>query len=251
MGRAVDREFGAWAWGAVAAAAWVGVAFGGAAVAQVASEPVAGAQPARLSPATWRPVDATVSDVDPLAASQRLMHPGIGQFTPAVRMYGRSDLDPTNPLVDPAAATDPATGLLLPQLYRYETPGLRARMQRPSYLVLADPSRADFLLPGDGSVERPFLATNRQPWFEPAFVELIPANTVFELTGDAPLPPAAPPRGWVDQRLGGPISGRVELELPGVVADDEGELPHATHEVIQREPIPLLEGVVAEPSAGR
>ncbi|MEO0588371.1 MAG: hypothetical protein AAF078_12120, partial [Planctomycetota bacterium] len=223
---------------------------GWSAMGQVA--PAESVGPTRLYPAMWRPVDATVSDVDPLAASQRLMHPGIGQFTPAVRMYGRSDLDPTNPLVDPTLATDAGTGLLMPQPYRYESPGLRARLQRPSYLVLTDPSRADFLLPGDGSVEKPFLAVNRQPLAEPAFVELIPANTVFELTGDTPEPPAvAPPEGWVDQRLGGPISGRLDLQMWAVPSDGAEAVPHAVHEVIQREPIPLLEGVVVETSPRR
>jgi len=164
------------------------------------------AEPATVAPAQWRPVDATVSDVDPRAASQRQAHMGIGAFTPVHRMRTRLDPDATPGEPANLDPIDPATGLNLPQPYRYQAPGVHARLQRPSYLTVVDPGRQDILYQGEGSRERPYVAMNRQPLLEPLFVELIPANTVFELTPQtvAPADPA-PSEGWVDRRIDGRV----------------------------------------------
>jgi len=163
-------------------------------------------EPARVERAQWRPVDATVADVDPRAASQRRAHMGIGMFTPVHRM--RTRVDPAAPLGEPANFNpiDPQTGLNLPQPYRYEAPGVHARLQRPSYLMVTDPGRQDMLYQGEGDRRRPYVAMNRQPLLEPLYIELIPANTVFELTPET-IDPAddAVPEGWVDQRLDGRV----------------------------------------------
>ncbi|MEO0966136.1 MAG: hypothetical protein AAFY08_13590 [Planctomycetota bacterium] len=178
------------------------------------------------APAVWRPVDPTVADVDARGASQRQANLGLGAFTPEYRM--RTRLDPTAPLgqangvVD---AIDPATGLLMPQPFRYEAPGVRARIQRPAYLSVVDLSRQDITFGGEGTREKPYVAVNKPPLFEPLFVELVPANTVFELTPD-PAPIVPPSADWIDHRL----DGRAGVFQPIAAPLDAG----VSHRVLPR-----------------
>ncbi|MEM0914222.1 MAG: hypothetical protein AAGK09_06375 [Planctomycetota bacterium] len=206
------------------------------------------------APAVWRPVDPNVADVSAIGASQRQPNLGLGVFTPEYRM--RTRLDPTAPLGQPQGVLDPidpATGLNLPQPFRYETPGVRARIQRPAYLSITDASRQDITFGGEGTRDKPYVAINKPPLFEPLIVELIPANTVFELTPQAE-PVVPPPPGWVDHR----VDGRVGTAISWGAAQDGGIDGRVTPTIADRRPmasdlgLPLHEAIdrrVAEPVA--
>lgn len=138
--------------------------------------PTAHAQPQPADAA----VDRGVSDVDPLAASQRVIDPGLGGFTR-----------------DTSVARNPALGSPLSpnQGYVYSAPGLRALMDRPSYLVVDR----------EGRLNRDVAALHDDFRFL-----TIPANTVFSLTLPTARPAAAPapaPQGMVgvhgDPRVAG------------------------------------------------
>lgn len=161
------------------------------------------AAPGRGQPASSA-VDAGVADLDPHATSLRRVEPGLGQFDFGARLrpvdyavrwgVGAPDAEAVRAprLATPQSAwRDPATGLLHHQPRRYRAPGVRALVDRPQYLVRRGP---------DGRIDP---AAPR--------VAVIGANTVFELTPEAPpeapRPAGPPPAGLVDTRLDLRIGG--------------------------------------------
>lgn len=106
------------------------------------------------------PVDASIADRDPLAASFRWVEPGNAQFSFQNRLTvanfntGWSPFDPGSP-----TATDSSTGLVHSQGYQFRSPGLRALIDRPEYVPVR----------GGGEAM------------------IIPANTVFQLTLERPV----------------------------------------------------------------
>lgn len=108
------------------------------------------------------PVDASIADRDPLAASFRWVEPGNAQFSFQNRLTvanfnaGWSPFDPGSP-----TATDSSTGLVHSQGYQFRSPGLRALIDRPEYVPVR----------GGGEAM------------------IIPANTVFQLTLERPVAP--------------------------------------------------------------
>ncbi len=118
-------------------------------------------------------VDRAVSDLDPLATSSRVLDPAFANDLNRARLF---ELEPGDPL----------TGQR-PQ-FQFVAPGFRATFDRPDYLTLSE----------DG------ITLNQAPAFDGAFVELIPPNTVFDLTlpqTSEPLEPTPEMRRWqVDTR---------------------------------------------------
>ena len=145
-------------------------------------------------PAEWEPVDQAVGDLDPLSHSMRQIPPGlrtIGEQTSLFRVQ-----------------TDAVTGSSLQgtTYYRVGT-GFRARYDRPEYLVLVDRRHFD---------------KNIAPRFDGEFVELVPPNTVYDLTPLIPVSqtwlrqrfdPGIDP--WIDHRIDTRIDGRVAGRVAG------------------------------------
>ncbi len=121
-------------------------------------------------------IEQGVGDRSALGVSQRRVEPGNARHSFEARLsvadfgHAWSPLNPNSPIV-----TDRSTGLAHSQAFRYNSPGVRALLDRPDY---ARTRHGDILI--------------------------IPANTVFQLTLDRPAPtrPAPPPhQNFVDLRL--------------------------------------------------
>lgn len=147
-----------------------------------------------------QPVDQTVEDVDPLATSLRRVEPGNALYSDRIRIY---EFGPPSPLgMDRSSfQRDPATGLAMPQQYRYVAPGVQAWLNRPDYLVRTGPDRRD-------------IGFNVAPYADGAFVEVVPPGTVFDLIPRPqilarPTPLAEETAFWPDQRL----DARLDLRL--------------------------------------
>ena len=124
------------------------------------------AQPLRatsLNPAGGA-IDAAVGDQGFNSTSLRRVEPGIAQHSFAARLtlanFGQrwTPFDPASPL-----HVDPSTGLTHSQNFQFRSPGLRALVDRPQYARVGGNTRA-----------------------------LIGANTVFQLTPEAPATPPRP-----------------------------------------------------------
>jgi len=142
----------------------------------------AAAQPTAVIGPT--PIDPTVDAVDPLAASQRVNDPGIARYSPETRVW-RQPAGAAWQSGDPAAAGRP---------YVYRAPGVTAMMARPEHMALTPTGE---------------VLTNAQPFHPDAYVDVIPADTVFSLIPeqDAVAPP--PDRMTEDDpRVDGRIDGR-------------------------------------------
>lgn len=163
------------------------------------------------------PVDMSIADRDPRAASLRRVEPGNAQFSFENRLSvanfnaAWSPFDPASP-----TATDFSTGLVHSQSYQYRSPGLRALIDRPEYVPIR----------GGGEVM------------------IIPANTVFQLTLERPVRPVdtrpAAHENFLDQRLdqrgsaanlptnvsltGGPAYSNMRLER--IPVSDLTPIPH-------------------------
>lgn len=138
---------------------------------------------AAAPPEQWQPVDQAVADMDALSTSLRTVHVGL-----------RADGEHTSLFVAPDPDGDGV------QRYRVG-PGFRARVDRLDYLVRRD---------------RKAVRMNMAPRVDGEFLELAPANTVYELT---PLPePAAAMPNLPDRRVNRQVDGRVGLApAPGSV----------------------------------
>ena len=156
----------------------------GAATAQTALNRNAPVNPA--APLPGSPVDTNVADADPLSVSFRRVEPGNAQFSFAARLtvadFGHRW----------TARHDPATGLRHDQGYHYRAPGVRALIDRPTYLTRT---------PGG-------IQINVQPDGNNRAIAIVPANTVYLLTPErTPRPDAAvaapPPANWLDARIDG------------------------------------------------
>lgn len=133
-------------------------------------------------PGLGTPVDQAVGDLDGLSTSLRRREMGLrydGEQTSLIEIAGE--------------------GLGAKTYYRL-APGLRARVDRMDYAVRV--GRRDFAL-------------NIKPRVDGEFVELIPANTVFELRHplNPPPGPIAQQTGWVDQRITTLIDGRIDTRV--------------------------------------
>ena len=108
-----------------------------------------------------QPVDQAVSDLDPLSTSLRWVEPGNAVFSHRVRIHQLRG----------QPAIDPTTGLALPREYLFRAPGVRARIDRPQYLVLSP-----FSTP-----KKPRLDQNVSPALDGGLIEVIGPNTIFDL----------------------------------------------------------------------
>lgn len=99
-----------------------------------------------------RPVDQAVADLDPLATSLRRVEVGLGRDGQQASLF--------------EVAPPPGHVHHVPVYYRIG-PGFVTRVNRMDYLVRRG---------------RRELAMNEAPFMDGEFIELIPANTVFELT---------------------------------------------------------------------
>ena len=144
-----------------------------------------------------QPVDQAVDDLDPLSVSMRRIEVGLridGEQTSLFKTVGR----------------DSQFGA--PQYYRIG-PGFTARVNRMDYLVLRDGGR------------RPQLDMNISPRVDGEFLELIPADTLFEIqplgphTLSYPLTFEAQPRGrgqapiHTQWRIDNAVDTRIDLRI--------------------------------------
>lgn len=195
--------------------------------ASVASEPTASGEAERVDlrrapfgphvPGTnvsagLEPVDRAVGDLDALSHSLRHVDPGAARFPDHVRVYRLHDDAPGmwSQLGDPArdrAQRDQR------HTYRYEAPGVRAWVRRPAYLVRGGPNE-------------PPLAVNRPPQQEGELLELVPADTVFDLipphrqAAPEPEPDAVSAEDHridyrVDTRIGTRVDTRTDGDMDG------------------------------------
>ena len=162
-----------------------------------------------VEPRPLMPVDRTVGDLDPHAASQRWVDPAQAAFAPGAQLY-LEGFGPTGSGDNAAAglglpAANPHTGLTMAGQFRYQAPGVQAWMDRPDYLVQTGPG-------GQYSL-------NVSPLREGAALALIPPNTVFNLIPpdqlDSPAPAelddaAAGPDHRLDRRVDTRIDARVD-----------------------------------------
>jgi len=138
---------------------------------------------------TLKPVDQAVADLDPLAVSFRKIDTGLrtdgentSLFTPAP-LPGKQ-LPPRWMSLEPIRPIESVP-------YYFISPGVRARVDRINYLVRN---------------ERPHgVDVNVTPRKDGEFIELIPANTVFDLSPDVVRPeldtPKLPPLSNAPARL--------------------------------------------------
>ncbi len=105
----------------------------------------------------WEPVDQSVSDLDLRATSSRRVEQGIGVYGQTGSLYRRPETGSGWPL----------QGQPLSQQYQLREPGVTAWIDRPDYLV-----------------QDPFgeLKLNIAPSQDGRFIDLIPPNTVFDLS---------------------------------------------------------------------
>ena len=167
----------------------------GVAQAQTALNRNAPVNPA--SPAPGSPVDLNVGDADPLSVSLRRVETGNAQFSVGGRL---TVADFGNRW---APRHDPATGLLHDQGHEYRAPGVRALIDRPTYLTRTI----------DG------VEVNVQPDAGGREVAIVPANTVYLLTPERPRRPnveaaAPPPANLLDTRINPQPALRIDPQAP-------------------------------------
>lgn len=143
-----------------------------------------------------RPIDQGVEDIDPRARSQRRIDPGNAKYPTRSMIVERANPHQAGWSELGLPALDRATGAPDTHRYEYRAPGVRARMDRPDYLVVDEDGRP---------------ALNRQPVFDGAFRELPPPNTIYDLVPEDPEPvdDASNDPGWDDPRVDGRINRRL------------------------------------------
>ncbi len=109
---------------------------------------------------SWQPVDQAVSDLDLRAASTRRVEQGIGVFGQSGSLYQRPN-DGQGWFLNGQEVT---------QQYQLRQPGFTAWIDRPDYLV-----------------QDPFgeMSLNNAPAIDGQFIDLVPPNTVFDLSNAA------------------------------------------------------------------
>jgi hypothetical protein len=143
-------------------------------------------------PEGWQPVDQAVGDLDRLSVSQRKVQIGLrydGEQTSLFRA--------PRPIGVPYK---PGYGPNGPEPYYRVGPGFIARLPRVDYLV---------------RVDRKHVAYNIQPRHDGEFIELVTADTRFELR---PLEciaprPVAPPPPPAAETWAGPIDFRLDFRV--------------------------------------
>ncbi|MEX2389412.1 MAG: hypothetical protein WD534_16165 [Phycisphaeraceae bacterium] len=176
---------------------------------------VTGPVPADQLMGPW-PVDQGVSDLDPLSRSLRRVEPGNALHSPRVRITQMRESGQATGL----PSSDPATGLNLPDGYRYSAPGVQALFDRPDYLVRTGPGRND-------------IGRNVAPAIDGEIMERVPAGTVYDLRPQATLQHLTPslktdaPADWQDTRIDGRyrIDGQLGPASPGQAIDRQ-RYPH-------------------------
>ncbi|MFA9479573.1 hypothetical protein ACERK3_14885 [Phycisphaerales bacterium AB-hyl4] len=158
-------------------------------------------------------IDQGVGDLDPVGTSLRRLEPGNAMHSTRVRLHrqpGAGD-NPGQPQIDPT------TGLALPSMYRYSAPGVNALFDRPDYVMKT----------GTGSRD---MARNVAARPDGAFIEAVPAGTIFDLRPEsayqhlmAPFHTHTEPEDWQDMRVDHRyrIDGRANLG--GGERGDRGE----------------------------
>lgn len=147
-----------------------------------------------------RAVDQAVADLDPLSTSMRRMQVGLRLGGEQSSLYR---LDQPVAGGDGVSWAPGGIGQVQPVYYRV-APGFVARVDRGDYLIRV--GRQDY-------------QRNIAPKVDGRFVELVPANTVYELKPPTPVAPAALPGPdtridqRVDRRIDGRIEGRIDARL--------------------------------------
>lgn len=147
-----------------------------------------------------RPVDQAVGDLDPLSHSLRVVDPGLAQFSRRNALQRLPD-GSAMPLNLPGMPT-----------YVYREPGVRAYIRRPEYLTY--------------NPEAGGIALNAAPAVDGMYRALVPADTVFDLTGETvrrPTADTAADPNWIDRRLDtrigrlgpSPLTTRVDARYTG------------------------------------
>ncbi len=158
----------------------------------------------------WRPVDQTVSDLDLRAASSRQVEQGIGVFGQTGSLYQRPN-DGQGWFLNDMEVT---------QQYQLRQPGFTAWIDRPDYIVQ------------DALGE---LSLNNAPAFDGLFIDLVPPNTVFDLSNTAQQV-FIPYADDVD-----PYSPRVNTRIDGWANSPQGDDTRFDPPVAHRLPPHLME----------
>ena len=162
-------------------------------------------------------VDEAVGDIDKLSTSLRTIEPGLHVPTQLPALFV-----PVGKPTDPAAYTSPLAG---PVPYYRMAPGFRVRVDRLNYLIIINPKRHQ-------------TAENISPIADGLYIELAPANMVYELSplfprittfeheNNNPKRPSTPePKDQTDHRL--PlerIENRIDTRIdPGTVGQRLGQ----------------------------
>ena len=189
-----------------------------------------GEAPESVMQGNWRPVDQTVSDVDPRATSQRRLNHGNAMFNRNSTMYER-DL-PVDMTRMGRPGYDMRTGQYVPTKYQYRAPGVTALVMRPEYLVMKGRSGRRV------KVER-----NGKPAADGLFADLASANMIYNLNIDLLNPIVLEPlnsraENRVDTRVNCSVSlwnpvnmqpqSRTQIDK-GLVEDYDGRIDGRVH----------------------
>ncbi|MBI1337529.1 MAG: hypothetical protein GC164_11265 [Phycisphaera sp.] len=137
-------------------------------------------QAAALPPEGATVVDQAVSDLDPLATQLRKKEWGLAQVGENTALY-RIDKPIAQTFADLATYLNPALNPTHNRLYYRVGQGYRARLTQPDYLIKFD----------EDMFHRPLYVRNVPPVVDGKFVELVPDNTVYELSTTPMFVPAA------------------------------------------------------------
>ncbi len=146
----------------------------------------------------WQPVDQTVSDLDLRAQSSRRVEQGIGVFGQTGSLYQRPNTGQGWFI----------NGQQVTQQYQLRQPGFTAWIDRPDYLV-RDPL-------GE-------LRLNIAPSQDGRFIDLVPPNTVFDLSPNTPRAFIPYAESYDPARL----SPRVDTRIDGWIGTPLGQNPLA------------------------
>jgi hypothetical protein len=152
-------------------------------------------------PSQWLPVDQAVGDLDPLATSLRRVEVGQRSSGEQTSLY---IYRPTiaQPNYDRPTWVTQGVGVQRPVYYRLG-PGFLARVDRMDYLI---------------RISKKNFALDVAPRHDGEFVELIPANTVFEVRPPAAVSiPQETSGAAVRTRTNATVNARIDAKVDGLI----------------------------------
>jgi len=157
-----------------------------------AAESITGNEPFAL-----KPVDQAVEDLDPLSAGLRHVDPGNALFSDRVSLY--QPLYSTQWPQQPSQWANTTIGIDLGSRYQYRMQGMQAFIDQPEYISQ------------NASEEYGF---NFSPAKDGQFIEIIPANTIFNLIPEHELMTPTPiQQPYNPYRLDTQLDGRLDLRI--------------------------------------